>query len=294
MMLLNRNKKNKVKKLFIALLSMFIILCIYGCSLNADNNADIAKKEITGKLTIDFINVGKGDCAVIRTDNYCVMIDTGYEETSKDVIDFLNKEGIRTIDILIITHFDKDHVGGAIDIMDNINVLQIFMPDYEDTGNKYAKFKSYLTKKGKMGIVNYLTSDTRISADAATFDMYAPKADNYEEENDYSIITKVTNMDKTYMFAGDAEEDRINEVLGKSMLDCDVLKVPHHGELDKNTIQFIEEVSPEYAVVTCGKEDEVSTSIIYEFELLGTECYFNCNGNIRMEYDGNGNLTVTQ
>lgn len=293
MMLLNR-RRIKVKKIFMALLSMFIVLCVQGCSMNTDDSVNIAKKEVTGKLTIDFINVGKGDCSVIRTDNYCVMIDTGFEETSKDVIEFLNNEGIKTIDILIITHFDKDHVGGAIDIMDKINVLQIFMPDYEDSGNKYAKFMRYLNKKGKMGIVNYLTTDTRISADSATVDMYAPEKDEYKEENDYSIITKVTNRDKTYMFAGDAMEERINEVLGKTMLDCDILKVPYHGHLDKNTIQFIEEVSPDYAIVTCDKEEEVSTSIIYEFELLGTECYYSCNGNIKIEYDENGNLTVTQ
>lgn len=289
-------KKNYIWKSLIALLIIGVSMSISACSdsdknNNADINADITK---TKSMEVDFINVGKGDCILVTTDKHVMMIDTGYDETSSDVIRYLQEKGIKKIDKMIITHYDKDHVGGASEIMDRIEVKSIYMPDYEGEGNKYKKFIKYLNNKNKMNLVNYVTQDTNMEVEGVKIDLYPPKGNNYDTDNDYSIVVKITNGMDSFLIPGDAEDKRIDELLGNEMLKCNVLKVPHHGVLGKNNIQFMEEANPQYAIFTSDSEEDVSTSLIYALEQMGTEYLFNCNGNIKCISKGEGSIVISQ
>lgn len=292
-------KKYKWKSLM-ALLIIGLCMSISGCSYfnkndNADSNANITniKGNIDG-IEVNFINVGKGDCIIVNTGNSSVMIDTGYEETAPEVLKYLNDNGIKQIDCMIITHYDKDHVGGASAIMKSVDVKAIYMPDYEGEGSKYKKFIKYLNKNGKMNIVTYVNEDISIEIDGVKFDIYAPQKEYYLDENNYSLVTKVTNGQDSFLMAGDAEEDRIDELLGNEMLECNVFKAPHHGELSKNNIQFVEEANPQYVIFTSASEEDVSTSIIYALEQIGAKYYFTCYGNIKCISDGSGNIEIIQ
>ncbi len=286
---------NYIKIILVALLSICTCLLLAACVKNEKNNTD-KSANITNEneIIIDFINVGKGDCMLIQTLTHVYMIDTGYEETADTVVDFLNENKVKAIDGIIITHYDKDHVGGATEIIKNFDVKEIYMPDYVGEGNKYEKFMEKLEKWNKTDLINYVTEDFSVKFDGIKMDIYPAKKSEYLKENDYSIITNITNNEDTFLFAGDAEEDRIDELLGDSMIRADVLKVPYHGHLGLNSIQFMEEVSPQYAVITSDSEAEVSTSIVYELRELGAECYFNCNGNVRCVSEGTGNIKFTQ
>ena len=95
-------------------------------------------------FTITSIDVGKGDCILIQTgdrnDPVTVMIDTGYKETADDVLNYLRKQDINKLDALIITHYHKDHVGGAAAILKGVPVGKVYMPDYEGTKKVYEEF----------------------------------------------------------------------------------------------------------------------------------------------------------
>lgn len=290
-----RTEKNCIKIILVALSIIFICAFCNGCGKHNNDNADDSANITNDKnVTVDFINVGKGDCMVIQWKSHTFIIDTGYEETSNEVMNFLNKNSITTIDGMIITHYDKDHVGGASDIVKNYNVKKIYMPDYVGEGNKYQKFMGKLEKWNKMDIVNYVTEDMSINIDEITLDLYPAKKSFYDKENNYSIITKLTFGEDTFLFAADAEAERIEELLGTPMLDSDVLKLPYHGNLEKYYIKFIDEVSPEYGVITSDTEGDVATSIIYELEALKTKYYYNCNGDIHCISDGKGNIKFEQ
>lgn len=293
----DRTAEVKMRKIFTVLLMIVVICMMSSCGKKEKRNADIDTDIVDNgenKLYVDFINVGKGDCAVIRIGRQTYIIDTGYEETAQDVISFLQKNKIKTIDGMIITHFDKDHVGGASQIISQFDVKEIYMPDYEGEGNKYKKFIKYLDKRNLNNIVIQVTQDINLEIGGVKIDIYAPHMESYAQENDYSLVTKITNKEDTFLFAGDAEETRIEELLGSPMLDSDVLKVPYHGILGKNNIQFIDEVSPKYSIITSDTEEDVSTSIIYELETIGSEYFFNCNGNVSCISDGTGNISVNQ
>lgn len=293
------------KKVFTVLLMIMVVCMMSSCGQKEKRNADIdtdmvnnkpdsRTKNEENKLYVDFINVGKGDCAIIRINNHTYMIDTGYEDTAPDVISFLQDKGIIIIDGLIITHFDKDHVGGASQIISRFDIKKIFMPDYEGEGNKYKKFIKYLNKRNLNNIVTRVTEDINIDADGVKIDIYAPHMESYAEENDYSLVTKIIYKEDSFLFAGDAEETRIEELLDSPMLGSDVLKIPYHGILGKNNIQFIDEVNPKYSIITSDTEEDVSASIVYELENIGSEYYFNCNGNVSCISDGMGNISVHQ
>lgn len=294
-----RTKGRGEKKIFTVLLIAMIVGMMCSCGQKENRSADIDTDIVENntkqdKLYVDFINVGKGDCIVIRINAHTYMIDTGYEETAQDVITFLQKEKVKTIDGMIITHFDKDHVGGASKIINQFDVKNIYMPDYEGEGNKYKKFIEYLNKRNLNNIVTKVTQDINLETEGVKIDIYAPHMESYKEENDYSLVTKIIYNEDSFLFAGDAEETRIDELLGNPMLKSDVLKVPYHGILKKNNIQFIDEVNPQYSIITSDTEEDVSTSIIYELENIGSEYYFNCNGNVSCISDGNGSISVYQ
>lgn len=288
--------KNYIWKMFIALLIAGMCLSISACSdtkknHNADTDADITT---TKSVEVNFINVGKGDCILIRTGTHVMMIDTGYEETAPEVVQYLKENKIGVIDTMIITHYDKDHVGGASEIMRNVNVKSILMPDYEGEGNKYKKFMKYLDKNSKMNIVNYVTEDMSMEIDNVKLEIYPPQKDTYQTDNDYSLVIKLIHGQDSFLFPGDAEDARIDELLGNEMLQCDILKVPHHGVLGMNNIQFMEEANPQYAIFTSETEEAVSTSMIYALEQNGVQYYFNCYGNIDCISDGTGNIVINQ
>ena len=233
-------KKKVIKRLSI----LAVVVAIFGMSLCITGCENKKKAMDSNSMKVYFINVGKGDCALLQFQNKNYLIDTGYEETADDVEKFLR-------------HYDKDHVGGAADIIHNFTVKNIYMPDYIDSGNKYAEFMEKVELYGLQDTINYVKEDQTITEGKVTIDLFACKETYYEQENDYSIVAKVTYDKDTYLFTGDAEKARIKELLtyDGSTFKADVLKIPHHGGYNKKVDDFVELVAPKYAVSTSETED---------------------------------------
>lgn len=272
-------------------LCIFLLLCSREKEKITGTGANITKNNY---LVVDYLNVGKGDCMLIQSKTHTYLIDTGYEETADEVTAFLKSKNIKKLDGMIITHYDKDHIGGAKDIVKNFDVNVIYMPKYDGTGSIYQKFMDKLDKWNKLNLISYVTDNIKIEFDGIIMDIYPAKETFNEDDNNNSLVTKIVNNNDSFLFTGDIEDERISELLCDSMIKADVLKVPHHGRLEDNTIQFIDEVDPEYAIITCESESKVSTSLIYELEKLNVKYYFNCNGNIRCNSDGTKNIKIEQ
>ena len=120
-----------MKKLISLILIFVFVLNSAGCT---------SQKEY---LCVDFLDVGNADCIVIRTENRTTVIDTATSISSDIIFEYLNEKGIDRIDILIITHFDKDHVGSASKIINNIKVDRVYQT-YKNSGAKSQYYKRYL------------------------------------------------------------------------------------------------------------------------------------------------------
>lgn len=102
----------------------------------------------TEPLKVTLLKVGKADAIAIQTEKNTMVIDTGEEEDGEELVFYLKNQGITQVDILLITHFDQDHVGGAETLIESMDVERVLVPDYEGTSTEYQDFMIALEEKG--------------------------------------------------------------------------------------------------------------------------------------------------
>ena len=241
-------------------------------------------------LTVTFLDVGKADSIVITSGDGTVVIDCGEKGDGKDIVKFLKEQGVETIDCLIATHYDKDHIGGAAKIVNSFDVLNVLGPDYQEPSSEYEKFRNAMKNRGV--VPDIMRDDRSFVLGDAEYTVYAPKKDDYgpDDDNDFSLVTKLVYHDTTFIFTGDAMEKRLDEVM--DIGDCDLLKIPYHGRKIANLEEFVEAVSPEYAVV-CTSNDEFSAKTMDILDDSGVDFWATCD-NGRVTAVSNGcEITIT-
>lgn len=267
------------------------LMLAFGMLLSACHSMDRLKEEDVvlenPGIKVTFFAVGKGDAILIETENHNMLIDTGYDRTSGVILDYLEKENVQKLDYLILTHFDKDHVGGADQILKQVKAGEILQPDYESDGGQYLEYREIVEEMVLQPTV--VTEAMRFSLDGAEFLIYPPEQKEYEEEdNDFSLVVSVKYGKRSFLFAGDCERERLDELLQQEEFDLvhDVLKVPHHGKDEKNSEAFLKAVSPKAAVITCSEEEPDREKICEMLNELGTEIYLTADGTVTCLCDG--------
>ncbi|MCI9307426.1 MAG: MBL fold metallo-hydrolase [Lachnospiraceae bacterium] len=280
-------KKEKIcKRYSIMILASILLLC--GCGKKAGVNEE---KEA---LKITFFDVGKGDAILIETKNTSMLIDAGYDETCGELLDYLGQQDRQPLDYLVITHFDKDHVGGADRVLEGAGAEQIFQPDYEGDGGQYLEYQEALEAAGQRP--DLVTDTTLLSFDGVECLIYPPQKQEYEEEdNDFSLVISMTYEEQRFLFAGDCEKERLKELLSQTEFDLkhDLLKVPHHGRKEKNSEEFFEAVSPEIAVITCSEEEPGDDKVRKILRQTGAQTYLTSDGTLTCLCDGT-NMEIWQ
>lgn len=266
---------------FIICFCIIFVFMLYGCNVRGNS-----------VLNITFFDIGKADSILITVENKVILIDTGKDENAEEIISYLKKEHITTIDFLIITHFDKDHVGGADKILNELAVHSVITPNYESNSKQYNEYIDSLYNSDASLIK--LSSKKDIPLKTATFTIYPPEKNKYEEEdNDFSLVISLVHGENSFLFAGDAEEERLNELITMENLEHTLLKVPHHGKYEINSEEFFSLVNPKYAVITCSNESMPDEEVIDSLKKVGTEIYLTKNGTINCSSNGS-KLTLTQ
>ena len=238
-------------------------------------------------VKVTFFDVGKGDAVLIETANHCMMIDSGYDDTADVILDYLRERETDRLDYLLLSHFDKDHVGGADRILEEVETGTVLQPDYQSDGGQYREYMEVMRARGKAPAV--VTQTMELSLDGVEFVIYPPQKKDYEEEdNDFSLVVRMRYGDGSFLFAGDCEKERLNELLEQREFELasDVLKVPHHGRKEKNSREFLSAVRPGTAVITSSKEKPADEEICGILEELGTDVYFTENGTVTVCWDG--------
>lgn len=243
----------------------------------ADNKTD-------NELTVTFFDVGKADSILLRTDNSTVIIDCGEKGDGKEIVNALEEQGVDTVDYLIITHYDKDHIGGAAKVIKSLDVKNILAPDYIEESEEYDKYYKAVAEKGIEP--QLLTEDIEFTLDGVSYTVNAPEKDFYGEENDndFSLVTKAVHGGNTLLFTGDATEQRLDEIMdiGK----CTLLKLPYHGRKIENLDEFLDAVSPQ-GIIVCTSKKEYESKVQNLLLESGIPTYSTCfNGKITAVSDG--------
>ncbi|MCM1136092.1 MAG: MBL fold metallo-hydrolase [Clostridium sp.] len=274
------------------LLTVFGVFFLSGCGQKEDTAvggvSDGTDSTAEGpRVKVTFLDVGKGDAIFIETAEHTVLIDSGYDDTSGVLLNYMRNQDIYYLDYLIITHFDKDHVGGADWVLREVETGTVLQPDYTSDSNQYGEYVEAMEAKGLSPVL--VTETMELSLDGVEFLIYPPQQKSYEEEdNDFSLVTSMVCGKARFLFAGDCERERLKELLAQKefALSHDVLKVPHHGKKEKNSEEFLKAVAPKMAVITSSEEKPADDKICRTLEEMGTEVYFTENGAVTCLCDG--------
>ena len=264
-----------------------VIFPMNSCS-SKKSSSDTAKAE--NELTVTFFDVDKADSILLRTDNSTVIIDCGEKGDGKEIVSTLGEQGVDTVDYLIITHYDKDHVGGAAKVIKDLDVKNVFAPAYVEESDEVAKYEKALAEKGIEPTL--LTSDVSFELDGISYTINAPEKDYYgeDDDNDFSLVTKVVHGGNTLLFAGDAMEQRLEEIMDIGT--CTLLKLPYHGRELANLEEFLNAVQPK-CVVVCTSNSEFDSDVQNLLLEKNIPTYSTCfNGKITASSDG-AQITMT-
>ncbi len=208
-------------------------------------------------LEVITLDVGQGDCILIRTaQRQHILVDTGPDRASRNVLQWLWHNGIDSIDALIITHNDADHMGGADELVETIYVKKILTGPLRAQTNAQSELDT--------AIKNYQTPVER-AARGDTIRLFGntiitvlnppPDADN-TSRNEQSIVLKIQNGKIDFLLTGDATEATEKEIIntiGAGPLDIEILKVAHHGSRHSTSNAFLQATSPQIAIISAGK-----------------------------------------
>lgn len=259
------------------------VILLSGCSIHKHSNY----------LDITCLNVGKADAIVVRTKNHCYLIDTGTSSTTQELKSFLDENKIETIDGLILTHFDKDHIGGAALVISDYNVLNVYTPDYTEDSEEYNAFIQAVNSKKQA--VTTVTQQMKFEIDNVKFTIYPPDKDRYDDDNNYSLVTYAVCSDADFLFMGDAVKKRVKEILRYDISNVTFLKVPHHGSVEDNTKEMFKRENPKYAVISNDRNNIEDVDKLEKIlDNLSTDYYYTGNGSIHIECDGSKNLKISQ
>lgn len=251
-----------------------------------------AQVKATDEFSVTALNIGKADSLILKTQNHTVLTDCGEKGDSDDIISALAESGVSEVDCLIITHFDKDHVGGAAKLIKKISVSQIITPNYRSNSEEYKDFIAAAEENNLTPIT--LTENLSFVYDDVTFEVYPPEKSFYAEgDNDYSLAVRAVHGQNSFLFAGDAEETRLAEFKNQFSLAHTFLKVPHHGRYNSYTDKFIKSVAPEYAVITCSAKNPPDDDTLSALDSVGCQTFLTQNGTVRFVSNGE-NIYVTQ
>ena len=242
-----------------------------------------------GTLRVDFYDVGKADAMLITTPaGHRILIDAGTNKAGKALVERLEQEGIDRIDMMIITHYDKDHVGGADKVLESIDVGEVVMPVYEKESKQFEQFSEAIDEAGVKAVgLKARQSMTATSGDV-TLLISAAHRTSYgaDEENDFSLAVRMTYGDTRFLFAGDAEDARQRELLSEGDVACDVLKVPYHGRDEDVTPLFLAEAAPKIAFIPDSEKEPASQTVVDLLVRQGAEVFCAKDGGVTVFSDG--------
>lgn len=208
-----------------------------------------------GQLEVHFIDVGNADCILVRQGAASMLIDAGEKGDADTILEYLQRQGVERLNIVIATHPHADHIGSMARVIRALPIdtfLMAYMPQSATpTSAVYLSMLQALDEK-QVSVRQAQPGDT-LSLGEAQVQILAP-LEQSSDPNNMSVVSRVVYGERRFLFMGDAETPVEQALLERGTeLSADVLKAGHHGSRTATSEAFLKRVAPAYAVLTCGK-----------------------------------------
>ncbi len=275
----------------LALLIIYLSAVLYESGIISDEFylklISAVNTEITSaELEVHFIDVGQAECILIKAPEKTLLIDSGDIGFGKTVENYLRKSNVHYIDVFIATHPHSDHIGCASDIVKKFPIGEVIISEIpKEHLPTTSLFEDFLkTLKSRNRKVSYAKVGRVFElGGGCVLEILSPEGDKGDNLNNYSVVSKLTYGETSFLFTGDAEEIIEQELLASGKdISATVFNAAHHGSSTSNSEDFLKAVGAKYAVISCGRNNDYGhphKEVTSRFKKLGIKYY-------RTDYDG--------
>ncbi len=253
--------RRKNKKISAFILALIIALLGGGIYFGRDilKEPDPSADSDYPIVEFHFIDVGQGDAALICTPEGTVLIDAGTNSSEDDLRAYLDLLGIKELTYAVFTHPHEDHIGGADMVISTYKTANVILPDTTSTSQTFARMLDAIDASAETNGTTVIEARPgyTFSLGDVRCEILAPIGTSYSGANNYSITLRVDYGNTSVLYTGDAETLSESEMLDRyrltGELDCDLLKVGHHGSDTSSSEDFLRAVTPDFAVISVGE-----------------------------------------
>ena len=281
----------RVKRIIAVVIAALLALC--GCSVNSLDNSresrggdQLPPEGGLGELTVYSFKAGKADAHLIYNSEFAMLIDCGEKGFGKEITAYLTEHKIKTLDMLVITHFDKDHVGGAAKVIKDTDIKRVFVTNFIKDSSEYNAYSEALAEKGLTA--ETLRNRTSIRTGGAEIVICPPLKEYYPDSpsNNASLMTVLNYGSCSLLFAADAEDLRLAEFMNTENARYDYVKVPYHGHMQRRLAPFLKMASPQIAVITSSDDQPEDQQVMKLLSDEGSAVYLTRKAPVIAVCDG--------
>ncbi|MEE1239780.1 MAG: ComEC/Rec2 family competence protein [Acutalibacteraceae bacterium] len=273
-------KKTKRTKYIVAaaLLAAAVFITAFSNGVFGERLQKVFNPDATFDTSADFVkitDVGQADSILIYSNGYSAVIDTGTEDNTADILEDLDSAQIKSIDAVIVTHLHTDHAGALPELAKRRQIDNLIIPELDSDAEAAA-----LVKTAKQTVTsdggNAYTAVRGMNFEIGEFTLTVlAYYDDMQDDNNKSIIVMAEIDGVKFLFTGDAETKTEKALMEEGLnIDCDVLKVGHHGSSSSTSKEFLEKTTPEYAAISVGENNiytHPASSVVSALEECGAQ-----------------------
>ena len=237
--------------------SVFVLDVTNSISINQLKNAFGAidgVKPVNSDFAVYYLDVGQSDCTIVICDDEVLMIDCGTLNQLNTIRQSLLSLDIDKIDYMVISHQHDDHMGSAVEIINDYNVDNLIMPRLAQSNNVTSKtYNTFINTVNNKNITKIPAQDCKgFRIGDARVEIFSPNTQS-NNLNNMSVVLKITYGETEFLFQGDSETKIENDLMRADYdIDVDVLKIGHHGSKTSTSSTYLEATSPQFAVISSG------------------------------------------